>query len=642
MQKFILQSLALVYFKGAKDLKIEFNEGETTIEGKNGSYKTTVVDSLLWLLFDKDSTGRKDFGIKTLDKKGKSIKDVEHSVEGVFLLDDDTLVIKKIYREKWQRKRGSKLDEFIGNETLYFWNEVPVKKDQYNSKINDLICDEDTFRLLTDLKYFNGLPWQKRRTMLESLLTTEKEKDLFETTHLKNKTADELRKQITATKRKLFDQIEECPTRIDEINRSLKEEVAVDENAIETIDAELKKIDTLTSATTESAKKFNEDIKELNKKKSLMFGSIETRKTAIKEALRESISSLEEKIHDARSRLIKTQRVYERLIDENKNLTVQIENKETSLELTRNEYIKLDAEVFSNSLECPTCGAEFKEERKQELINTFNENKANRLAQKSEYGNKLKVEIGKLKDQRTTCVTELEYGTNEIEKIEIEIEELDTKLLSSRDDANKLYAEKIATDTILQGYNDAITKIDVEINESVPEQGDNTNLIEKRRDLTSQRQDIVQAITNNNNRSESLKRIAEIEAKRLTLLDSLNEQEALEYDLSQYIQRMVSAIENGLSEIFSELQFKMFDEQINGELNPTCVVMMNGVPYSELNTAAKVWVSLEIIKVFSEHLGVYTPIFIDNRESVTNIPDMPEHQIISLKVNDNYKTLKIK
>lgn len=641
MLKLQIQSLALSFFKGAKDLKISFDK-ETTIEGKNGSFKTTVVDAVLWLLFDKDSTGRKDFGIKTLDKKGETLKDVEHSVEGIFLLNGDELVLRKTFREKWQRKRGSKTAEFIGNENLFFWNEVPIKKDEYNSKIKEFICDEETFRLFTDLKYFNNLPWQKRRTMLESLLPVEKKVDPFEVSHLKNKTADELRKQMAATKKKLLDQIEQCPTRIDEINRSIKDETEVDINALEDVDAELKSIDTLTSASAEAAKKFNEDIKELNKKKTVLFGSIETRKSEIKEALRESISTLEEKLNSKESELTKAQRVHSRNVDELTHTKKSLTEKNASLELTRSEYIKLDETEFSDSLNCPTCGAEFKEERKEELISAFNESKADRLEQKVQYGNKLKAEIKTLEEHKTWLESETTKGGAAIEVLGIEIEELGSKIKSERDNANKLYAEQITTDGRLESINIQINKLDSEIEKLVPSEGDNTDLVEKRRNLTSKRQQIVQSINDNADREKSLKRIEEIEQERLDLLDKLSEAEATEYELSEYIQRMVNRIELGLSKIFGHLQFKMFEPQINGELNPTCVVMMNGVPYSELNTAAKVWVSLEIIKVFSDQMQVFTPIFIDNRESVTEIPDLPEHQIISLKVNPICKTLKIK
>ena len=59
MKKILLKSLSLVNFKGVRDFSITFNDGITTVCGDNGTGKTTLYDAYLWLLFGKDSTGRK-------------------------------------------------------------------------------------------------------------------------------------------------------------------------------------------------------------------------------------------------------------------------------------------------------------------------------------------------------------------------------------------------------------------------------------------------------------------------------------------------------------------------------------------------------------------------------------------------------
>ena len=68
-----LKSLTLLNFKGVRNQHIEFDATETTLLGENGTGKTTVFDAFWWLFFGKDSTGRKDFEIKTLDSNNKVI-----------------------------------------------------------------------------------------------------------------------------------------------------------------------------------------------------------------------------------------------------------------------------------------------------------------------------------------------------------------------------------------------------------------------------------------------------------------------------------------------------------------------------------------------------------------------------------------
>lgn len=89
MRTIKLKSLSLINFKGVRSLNIGFSDAETLVAGDNGTGKTTVFDSFLWLLFGKDSTGRSDsnFNIKTLDADGKPILHLEHSVTGVLSVD---------------------------------------------------------------------------------------------------------------------------------------------------------------------------------------------------------------------------------------------------------------------------------------------------------------------------------------------------------------------------------------------------------------------------------------------------------------------------------------------------------------------------------------------------------------------------
>lgn len=99
-----LKSLKLKNFKGIKDLHINFGQ-VTNISGENASGKTTIFDAFTWLLFDKDCTDRKDFAIKTHDKNGNTIHGLSHEVEGIIEFDGTETILKKVYTEKWTKKR---------------------------------------------------------------------------------------------------------------------------------------------------------------------------------------------------------------------------------------------------------------------------------------------------------------------------------------------------------------------------------------------------------------------------------------------------------------------------------------------------------------------------------------------------------
>ena len=56
-KKAIIKRLSLVNFKGLRNVVIDFNDTVTTISGRNGTGKTTIMDAFTWLLWGKDSEG---------------------------------------------------------------------------------------------------------------------------------------------------------------------------------------------------------------------------------------------------------------------------------------------------------------------------------------------------------------------------------------------------------------------------------------------------------------------------------------------------------------------------------------------------------------------------------------------------------
>ena len=163
----LLKKMSLVNFKGIRSAEFDFNPTVNTVLGDNATGKTTIMNAFLWCLFGKDIEDRKDFEIKTYDKEGKIIERLEHSVELVLDVDSKEITLKRVLSEKWQKKRGADDLEFTGNETTYFWNEVPLKQMDYQSKIKDLI-DEGLFKLLTNVNYFHSLHWEKTRGAKQS------------------------------------------------------------------------------------------------------------------------------------------------------------------------------------------------------------------------------------------------------------------------------------------------------------------------------------------------------------------------------------------------------------------------------------------------------------------------------------------
>ncbi|MBC7866223.1 MAG: hypothetical protein H7X88_01705 [Gloeobacteraceae cyanobacterium ES-bin-316] len=639
----ILKNIVLHYFKGIRSLELKFKDGENTLEGINGSGKTTIHDAFLWVIVDKDSTGRKDFGIKTLDLNNTPVKDVEHWVELELLVDGEELVLKKIHKEKWIRKRGQVTDEFIGNETTYLWNNVPIKKEQYNSQIYDLISTEETLRLLTDIKYFTNLTWQEKRSMLIGLVDEEKIQptDPILIKKLKGKTTDGLKLEIAATKKRLLQKIDQAPIRIDEINNSIDETADdVDITELETIDQQLKDIDDSLQSYSKKREGAIKKRKELYNTKQTLEDKISERKNEIKTLVGKDIS----KVRDDLSRLESEERQKNTEIQRLQKAMGQLINdlsfNETKLINLRQEYSEIDDKQFpDDETKCPTCNKPFDAKKKKELVDKFNENKSNKLDAINTRGVSIKTLVTDMKAEIKTLEDDIKFVQKEFDTIVENLKQTRKKVETSRDDANKKYLELIEKDPSLKKLALEWETIQVQLDKE-EEQNTNEDLINKKNKLLNEKSEFNSLVEGKKRNEEYQKRIDEIEGQRILDLDELSEQERIEYLLSEFIVKRINSIESQLTTRFNGVEFKMFEKQINGNINPTCLILFKGVPYADLNTASKINVSLNIINVFSNTLDVKLPIFVDNRESVTVIPEM-DTQIINLKVNPSFKKLTL-
>ena len=83
-----------------------------------------------------------------------------------------------------------------------------------------------------------------------------------------------------------------------------------------------------------------------------------------------------------------------------------------------------------------------------------------------------------------------------------------------------------------------------------------------------------------------------------------------------------------------------FEQQVNGALNEVCDTTYKGVPYSDMNNAAKINTGLDVIRTLSKHYRFAAPIFVDNAEAVVQLLPI-DSQVIRLVVSGEDKQLRI-
>ncbi|MDB0602114.1 hypothetical protein PL373_13345 [Tenacibaculum maritimum] len=115
--------------------------------------------------------------------------------------------------------------------------------------------------------------------------------------------------------------------------------------------------------------------------------------------------------------------------------------------------------------------------------------------------------------------------------------------------------------------------------------------------------------------------------------------EGSEFTIDAFIKAKIETLESRINGKFSIVKFKLFETQINGGEVECCEALINGVPFSDLNNAARINAGLDIINALCEFHKVSAPVFIDNRESVNSLIDL-NSQLVNLIVSNDPK-LKI-
>jgi len=640
MTEIKLLSLHLVNFKGQRDYFIEFTQQTTSIFGDNGTGKSTLFDAFTWLLFGKDSHDIKDFNIKTLGPDGQPIPRIPHSVEGVLITPDGKTALKRVYEEKWVRRRGSEIEEMSGHETTYFHNGVPMTAGQYSQIIANLVNDT-VFKLITSPTYFNSLPWKDRRQTLvkmagtitpESVVAQWNPTEATEIIDIINgpKKIDEVRREQASARKRLNDGKDQIRPRIDEVQKTMPE--ADNYEAIEaSITRKQDEFNTIDASITDQVKAFQAQ----NEAEQRRQNDINAWRRRMNELQFQAEQDAVKVVNDAKiakDRLIADKQRAKAALDNLKSvsLATTISETEANLDKARAEWSAIQAEVMpeiTQSFECPTCKQPLPAgdvaAKRQLLTEAFEQDKAARLARNRREGESLATSLTQLREQQAK-------RDKEIEDLQFQYDSIDPEAVII----------PAATEPVLpQEYYDLKARVD----QAEPIVATPLNVDELKRhrsEIQAEIDGLRRKLITRDQRTQAQRRIEELKAQESTLAQQLAQIERIDNLCSRYVTDMMSEVESRVNGLFSLVKWKMFDVQINGGIEDTCECMIDGVPYSDLNSAGKIRAGIDCINALTRFFDVCAPVWVDNRESVNDIPVI-QSQIINLHVSyDKVLTIK--
>lgn len=655
-----LKKMSIKNFKGIKDFTLNADGNSIMVKGDNATYKTSCYDAFCWVVSGKNSFNQTGFDIKPLDENGKEIHFLETEVAVELMKDGKLLKLKKVQTENWVKPHGKTEQEYRGNNTTYFFDEVPVGANEYKSRIEELI-GEEVFRLLTNPMYFNLYykvkklsDWQSRRMLLFEMCGETTDEAIIAANSklsqlpdiLDEKSIDDRKAIIKQSIKKINVQIDKIGPAINE-NMRLIPEIEVDYSETEKELAELKKkldiVEQELSNAGNIAKSYlkkQQNLSALEKKlaeikvaidKEVNFerielieeqGKLSNEKISLETAIKINKSSINEKTNSINNNLKKR----EKLISDYKSL-----NKE-KYEIQSSEFTEPD----EDSLNCPTCGhvlsQDIRESKIAKMKVKFTTDKESKIENiESEIRSNVIAGTG-LKEKTETLKTEIDNLKKDIQFAEKKLKKEEMRLT----DINIVLSEP----TEIPGYDtypeyknisDMIKKQQSELDKPVE---DTTADARQCKQDIQEEIDSCNTILNNRDIVKNAKdRIEELKKSERDLANQKSNLEGQQNLITEFIKTKANTLTEIMNSKFRHVQFRLFDIQVDGGIVEACDTMVNTngkwVPFISGNTAGRVNAGIDIINALSEHYGVNVPIFIDNRESITKLADT-NSQIISL------------
>jgi DNA repair exonuclease SbcCD ATPase subunit len=650
-----LINLKLENFQGIKSAEYQLDGHSASIYGDNATGKTTIFNAVTWLLFDRASTGAKNFTPKTKGPEG-DLHYLDHAAEATFDINGRSVTLRKVYHENYKKKRGSATEEFDGHGVDYFVDGVPTKEKDFQLTLLAFCGSAEKMKMLTMPDYFpEELAWDARRKILletcgdvddDAVIASNPElaelPDYLKMPGSGNQrySVEDYKKIAQATKTDINKQIQGIPGRIDEAERAIPDTTGIDP---EQIDREVEGINTQRA--------------ELEQKKAMLL----TGDSATAE-IRQRISAEQTKLAELRAAYA------ERNSTANSGILTQINDLKTSSigdtnaardarndserkqrevkrmrelrEQLLKDYTAVQSERWDEGAEtCPTCGQRLPEDSIQKHREEFNLRKSKRLEDINRRG--------------TT-----EASKDMIADADAAITALDAKAAAHEAAAadtekkiESLRAQIVSPQPFEQTeeYRSVSAQIEAYRAEE-REVGNSTSTAANA--LTGEIQALFTKAEELKDRKASLRiaasqkeRIEELKRSEKTLGERYEELEHGVYLCELFTKTKVSLLTERINEKFKSVRFRLFVEQINGGVKEDCEVMIPAeggklVPFAFANNAARINAGLEIINTLSHHWGIEMPVFIDNAESVTRILQM-DTQVIRLVVSEPDKTLRM-
>lgn len=638
----ILKKLMLENFMCYAHAEFDFY-AITKIMAKNGKGKSTIATAYLWCLFNCDYE-LKDNPVVRREIDGVSVDDMDTSVELILDVDGKEVTMKKVQKRTYSKDGSSYKDD-----NSYYINDVRKNLKDFNAYLD---VDMNVFKMCSNVNAFlNQKPAEMREYLfglvgdVTDLDIASQKAELAELVPLLNKyTVEELSAMNKATKTKITKDLPILDGQIKEKERDIQLKQAIEVSDLELQRNSLKEqIDDCVAKQTDNDKliagydKASSDILDLKFKQGDL--SRKANEDNIK-ARRE----IEDKISDKQFLVRQTEKTIsetERCIELSKQT---IESITGYLNAERKKWTEENNRQFDeNSLICPYCGNEYREDKKEQLRADFKKHKADTLKAITDNGNLYADRLRK--EKKTLADLEAEFPEHKeslgmlntaIEVLTEQLSELPQEIDVTANEEYKALEQQIAEKEQAMHKANDISAIKAELKEQ------ETALRQQLAECESQ---IAKADT-----TADEQRLEELKQTRIDSEQNKANAEKILDLLDELDKAKNEALTEAVNSHFGLVKWQLFTYTKSGGYKTACIPTIDNKSLLDCtsNKAKKIMGKIDICLSIQKICNINCPLIVDDIESldsenVSNIIKKIKSQVIMLAVSDgDMEILEIK
>lgn len=611
----------------------------TKIMAKNGKGKSTIATAYLWCLFNCDYE-LKDNPVVRREVDGKSIDDMDTSVELTLDVDGKEITMKKVQKRTYSKDGSSYKDD-----NKYFINDVPKTLKDFNTYLD---VDMNVFKMCSNANAFlNQKPAEMREYLFGLVgdvtdLDIASKAELAELVPLLEKyTTEELSAMNKATKTKITKDLPILDGQIKEKERDIQLKQTIEVSDLELQKNSLKEqIEDCIAKQTDNDKLMSEYDKASSDILNLKFELSDMSRKANEENVK-ARRDIENKISEKNGYLINIADTIQKNNSEISGYQNGIESGTRERNRLADVWNKIKEEKFDeNAAVCPTCHRELPAEEIESLKNSFEKTKANRLAKVEKDGLEVKADVDnardmipKLEERNKENVANQQKLEEEVADLEKQLAELPQEIDVSTTEEYKALEQKIAEkEQAMHKANDiSAVKAELKAQETALRQQLAECEAEIAKSDTTADEQRLEELRRTKIDSEQNKTNAE---KILDLLDELDKAKN-------------EALTEAVNSHFSLVKWQLFEYAKNGNYKSCCIPTVDGksILTTMSNKGNRILGRVDICNSIQKISGISVPIFCDDMESLDTQNEkktinMVESQLILLCVS-NDKELKI-